>query len=232
MTFIFAEDVIETNGELSEDKRTVKFDYTGSTAEGAIFCYTESGKAEMLADKTAPVIKGLKKKKYYNRETLKKLSITDNYALKSVTCNGFDMSCYSVTENGKKSKYWRLKDTTKYKQGKNTIVATDLNGNTSTFTFLFEDKPPVVKKLQNYSYKKGKITFYVKDKKSGIGKITYTKNFGKEKKLAKKYIKKVKKGKFKGYYKVTIKGNYSDRFDIKVYDKAGNYLNFYGIYVY
>ncbi|MBO4864796.1 MAG: hypothetical protein J5517_10545 [Eubacterium sp.] len=230
MTYMLNEDVIETNGEVSEDKRSVYYDYKGKTAEGYLYIYTASGKNEIDTDTTAPVIGGIKKSKYINNLGLKKIRISDNLALKSVTCNGIDMKSYTYNLEGKQVRHWMLKDMSQYKQGKNKIVATDLSGNKSSFTFKYDSVPPVIKKIKNYQtyYSGKKITFYVKDKTSGISKVTYFKDYGKEKKVAKKYIKKVKKGKYKGYYKVTLKFNSPCYLKFYVYDKAGNTSEIYG----
>lgn len=220
-SFILTEDIVETNGTLSEDKRTVTFKKTAETKEEAFYAYTASSKAALDADKTAPVISGLKPNKYY--KSLNDLVISDETGLKSITCNGIKMSCSVLTQEGQvKERLWFLYGSNKFKQGKNVIVATDVCGNTSTFTFLYDNEAPVFKKIKNYSIKKNKVVFYVKDTGSGIKKITYSKNYKKYKKLNKKYYKKVKKGKYKGYYKVTIPVKKNTIFSFKVNDKAGN----------
>ena len=231
MKFILNDEITETNGTIADDKRIVEFEYSGKNADGFLYAYTDSGKRALEADKTAPIIKGLKKNKYYNRVGMQKLRIYDDIGLKSVTCNGYDMTATTISSNGKTAMYWFLKDTKQYKQGKNKIVATDLSGNKSTYTFLYDDTLPTVKKLNSYTNKKKKVVFYVKDKKSGINKITYQKNYSKEKKLSKKYIKKVTKGKYKGYYKVTFKCKTPTTVNFNIYDKAGNINKIYGIYM-
>ena len=235
MTFNLSEDVTETNGEICEDKHSVYYDYKGKTEEGYLYIYTASGKSELENDKTAPVIGGIKKNKYINAQGLRRLRVTDNLALKSVTCNGYDMSSSSYTDYETKTRvrYWSLKDSKQYKLGKNTVVATDLNGNSTTYTFRYDSEPPVVKKLKSYQTKRAgkKITFYVKDKTSGISKVTYSKDYNKEKKVAKKYMTKVKKGKYKGYYKVSLKFKNPCYLRFNVYDKAGNYNQIYGVNV-
>lgn len=227
MTFILSDEIVDTNGEIGPDKRTVTFVKNKMVNVDAYYAYTRAGKRKISLDKKAPVIKGLKKNKYYNE--LKKLTITDNKTLKSIKCNGKDMLMRSYTINGKSKKYWSLPSGYGYKQGKNKIVAKDLNGNKTTFTFLYDDKAPVVKKLKSYSTHKDKIVFYIKDKKSGIGKVTYSKNNGKQKKVGAKKIKKVKKGKYKGYYKVTISSKSTCYMRVSVYDKAGNINELRGI---
>ena len=235
MTFKLSEEVTETNGEICEDKHSVYYDYKGKTEEGYLYIYTANGKSELENDKTAPVIGGLKKNKYINAQGLRRLRVTDNLALKSVTCNGYDMSSslYTDYETKMRVRYWTLKDSKQYKQGKNTVVATDLNGNSTTYTFRYDGEPPVFKKIKNYQTKRvgKKITFYVKDKGSGISKVTYSKDYNKEKKVAKKYMKKVKKGKYKGYYKVSMKFNKPCYLRYNIYDKAGNSTQIYGINV-
>ncbi|MCR5544282.1 MAG: hypothetical protein K6F55_09060 [Eubacterium sp.] len=220
LTFILSEDIVETNGILGEDKRTVTFIRNGGSMTEEMYAYTETSKKVIDSDKTPPLIKGLKKNKYYRN--IDSLDITDETGLQSITCNGIDLLCSTVNSDGKVSKRWYLIRQQKFKQGKNVIVATDISGNTSTFTFLYDNKPPVFKKIKNYASRKKKVVFYVKDKDSGIKKLTYSKNNKKMKKIPKKYIKKVKKGKYKGYLKVTIPCKKSFYMAIKALDKAGN----------
>ncbi len=228
LTFVLSEDVIETNGTLGEDKRTVTFEYKGSFRED-LYAYTSSSKAVYENDKTPPVISGLKKNKYYSYRDLNCISIKDDTALSNVTCNGIRMTRVSTTRDNVTKQYWILSNSKNYKQGKNVIVATDINGNKSTYTFLYDNVKPVVKKLKSQARRKKRVVFYVKDKDSGIKKITYNKNCSKFKKVPKKYIKKVKKGKYKGYYKVTLPCKTRSVLGFRIYDKAGNYNDIYGI---
>ena len=220
ITFIMAEDIVETNGILSDDKRTVTFIRDYNSTMGEFYAYSASAARGLTTDKTPPVIKGLKKNKYYRN--LDSLEINDDIGLKTVTCNGIDMICDKSESKGVETRRWYLIRQQKFKQGKNVIVATDISGNTSTFTFLYDNKPPVFKKIKNYASRKKKVVFYVKDKNSGIKKLTYSKDYKKFKKIPQKYVKKVKKGKYKGYYKVTIPCKKSCYMTIRAFDKAGN----------
>ena len=220
LVFVLSEDIIETNGILSADKRTVTF-VSGDVDGNAMYAYTRSSKNRVDNDKTPPVIKGLKKNQYYNKESMSNLVISDNLALASVKCNGYKME--------KGTKMWTFASTGKYRQGKNTLVVTDVSGNKTKFTFLYDDKEPKVIGLKSYYEKKcknGKAIFYVKDKDSDLKKIEYAKDRQKYKIIPKKNITKVTSGKYKGYYKVVINCKKPCELKVKVYDKAGNYKEF------
>lgn len=74
-----------------------------------------------------------------------------------------------------------------------------------------DKKAPVIKGIQkNHTYK-NKVTVYVKDNHK-LKKVTLNQKTVK--------LKKVTKGKYKGYYKFTIKKK--GRFIVKAYDAAGN----------
>ena len=225
LTFVLAEDITVTNGILSDDKRTVSF-VVGYFKEDIMYAYTESSKTKISQDTIAPVISGLKKNKYYNESSLKKLRISDNNVLASVTCNDYQM---------KKSEKrgWYI-SSGKYKQGKNTVVAKDLSGNKTTYSFLYDGKGPSVKGLKSHSKKNSKnqkVVFYVKDKDSGIKKINYSKNNQNYKSIPKKNIKKVKSGKYKGYYMVTINCKKPCTLKVKAFDNAGNFTEIYDVKV-
>lgn len=219
IVFVFPEEVVDTNGTLSEDKKTVTF-IAGDTGNAPYYAYTARGKSRLESDKTAPVISGLKQNVYYKSNNVSKLSVSDETALASVTCNGYKIE--------KCEKGWNFSTCGKFKQGKNVVVATDLSGNKTSFTLLIDDKSPTVKNLKNNSVKKctsKNVVFYVKDADSGLKKITYSKNSQKFKTIPKKNIKLVKSGKYKGYYKVTIKCRKSCKLRVKILDNCGNFKN-------
>ncbi len=223
LIFVLSDEITETNGVLSEDKRKVTFDYA-VPPQGAFYAYTAVSKAKVDADKTAPVIQGLSKKKYYHE--LKNIKISDDTALSSVTCNGNKLTKSTVKSKDKTDYYWIMSGKNRFKEGKNTIRATDINGNATEFIFNYDSKVPVVKGISNFGTYKDKAVFYVKDKKSGFDKVTCSRDRGKYKKVKSSNIKKVKKGKYKGYYQVTVEASGNRTLYLNIYDKAGNYVNF------
>ncbi|MBR6222881.1 MAG: hypothetical protein IKQ71_05550 [Lachnospiraceae bacterium] len=223
--FIFKDEITDTNGELSEDKKTVTFEISSkeenANPQKTWYAYTDAAKARIEADTEAPKISGLKKNTWYS--SLEDLKITDNTSVTSVTFNGTEISG-SKMKSGKW--LWSIPSKVKIKKN-NVIVATDANGNKSSITFKYEKKAPVVKKLKNYSKFNKTAKFYVKDKDSGINKVTY-KQYGK-KKEKKATLKKVKSGKYKGYYEASFSGKKSTSYQVFVYDKAGNKSEFWGV---
>ena len=217
VVFIFPEEVVETNGILSEDKQTVTF-VTGTPVDKAFYAYTAAGKKKLEADTSAPVISGVKPNVYYKSSVLKKLVITDDTGIANVTVNGRKVE--KDTDGN-----WTFPYGGKFNQGKNTIVATDIRGNATTFTLMLDDKAPKIKELKNNSVKKAKakkVVFYVQDKNSDLKRITVSKNSKKFKVVPKSNIKKVKSGKYKGYYKVTLTCKKSCKLSVRAYDKCGN----------
>ena len=215
-SFVFEDEVVDTNCKLSEDKKSISFNAEDIGYE-YYYAYTARGKAMMDADKTAPVISGFNENVYYKSSILDKLDVNDNIALKSITCNGNKIV--------KCEKGWNFPNGGKLRQGKNTIVATDMSGNSSTVTLLIDDKAPIIKNLKNKTFKKSgskKYVFYVKDKESGLKKIAVSKNNKGYKTVPKKNIKLIKSGKYKGYYKVTLTCKKTCKLGVKVYDKCGN----------
>ena len=229
VTFVLSEDIVDTNGTLGKNKRTVTFDY-GDVVKGAYYAYTESSKNKVEADKKAPKIKGIRPNKYVNN--IDKMTVTDNVGIKSVTCNGKKLYRGTIEHDGKTEYYWTLMNGNKFRQGKNTIVATDISGNKTKKTFLFDNQGPVIKKIKNYATVHGKnLVFYVKDKKSGLKKVTYAISNGKMKKVKASNIQLVKKGKYKGYYKVSINNLDTCNVYLRVLDNVGNVTYVTGISV-
>ena len=193
-------------GEITETNANLKDETSGNTAvfdstftEKSWYAYTAHGRELIDSDKTPPVIKFVKKNKYYSG--FPQLTFSDNVGLKSITVNGKPYAAKSL------------------KEGKNTISATDINGNTSKVQFYRDTKKPLIKGVKSGKSYKKKAVFYVKDKVS-LSKVTIN---GKKKKLSKKNL--VKKGKYKNYYKFTV--THTGFNSVFATDKAGNYAYIY-----
>jgi hypothetical protein len=91
-------------------------------------------------------------------------------------------------------------------------VAVDAKGNKAQVSFYMDTKAPTVKGIKNGGTYHGATLVYVKDT-SGIQSVKVN---GKKAKLT-----KVKKGKYKGYQKFTVKAS-NKKQKIIVTDKAGN----------
>jgi len=211
--------IVDTNGKLSEDGKTVTFDSTTNKGDVLWYAYTQSGKDKITADTTAPKVKGLKNGKYYKKVPAS-IEFVDDILVAEVKLNGHDVwptTLTSYDDKGKvtKATQWYKKNGDKAtKQGKNVFTVKDLNGNKATYTFYLDIKKPLVKGVkENQTYKK-KVTLYVKDA-CKLSKITIN---GKKQKMTSKQL--VKKGKYKGYYKYTVKKVGNNK--VIATDKAGN----------
>ena len=186
--------ITNSNGIINGN--SVKFEYKGGDTSNLIwYAYTENGNSSVINDKEAPIIGNIKEGYHYNK--LNTISVTDNVALKSVKLNNKDYTQGTVP--------------VQLVQGKNTIIAVDLNGNVITKSFYYDTKSPVLKGVKNGKLYKKKVTVYVKDTVA----LKKLKDNSKTLKL-----KKVKTGKYKGYSKVTIKKKGTHK--LIAYDKAGN----------
>lgn len=194
-------DITETNANIKDETtgNTAVFDSTYT--DNSWYAYTTHGRELIDGDSTPPVIKFVNKKKYYSR--LPQLTFSDNVGLASVTVNGLPYTSKSLRE------------------GKNTVAATDIKGNTTKIQFNCDTKKPLIKGAKSGKTYKKKAVFYVKDKVS-LSKVTIN---GKKKKLSKKNL--VKKGKYKNYYKFTVTNTGYN--SVYATDKAGNsaYIYFY-----
>lgn len=199
MTIHLLDDITETNANVKDETagNTAVFDTTFT--ESSWYAYTAHGRELIDNDTTPPVVKIAKNSKYSAGIPI--VNFSDNIGIASINVNG---KAYSHKN---------------FKQGKNTIIATDLSGNTGRAEFYYDTAKPIVKGIKSYKTYKKKAVFYVRDKIS-LSKVTIN---GKKKKISKKNL--VKKGKYKNYYKFTISkaGNYT----IIATDKAGNRSYYY-----
>ncbi len=211
------DDIVESNANVSVDGKKATFSYPGID-DSYWFAYTKAGKEQIEKDTTKPKMKGAKNKKYYKKMPTS-IQFTDDMMIRQVTLNGKVVSARksTTTVNGKSKTiitWGTAKKEDVSKKGKNVFRVTDLNGNTSTFTIYVDNKKPVIKGVKkNKTYKK-KATIYVKDA-SKLSSVTIN---GKKQKMTSKQL--VKKGKYKGYYKYTIKKNGTNKIVAK--DAAGN----------
>lgn len=194
LTVNLTDDIVDTNANVTEETtgRTAVFDTT--SIGQSWYAYTAHGKELVEADSTPPVVSNVADGAYYN--TLPDIQFSDDTAVATATLNGKAYSIINVVS------------------GENVIQATDLKGNTTTVTFYADTAAPVVKGIKNGKSYRGKTTFYVKDK-FALSKVTIDK---KTQKLTKSKL--VKKGKYKNYYKFTIKKK--GKHTIIATDSAGN----------
>lgn len=210
MTFNSTEDWVDTNGVLAEgNAKSVTFKGSSddtTSIPSVYYAYTALGKSMVENDIVAPTITGLRSGKWYKAAPV--FVVSDNVGVAYVRGNGKILELYTDTA-GKTQ--WQAVDGKEWiKQGENTVVVTDIVGNTTSVTFKIDTKNVKVKGLKKSN--KGKAVFYVKDETSGIKSVKF--------KGSKCKTTKVKKGKYKGYYKVTIKKIGSGT--VKITDKAGN----------
>lgn len=194
LTVNLTDDIVDTNANLTNETsgKTAAFDTT--FINSSWYAYTAHGKELIAADNTPPVISNVNDGAYYN--SLPDIQFSDNTAVTSTKINGKPYSEVNV-ENGK-----------------NVVTATDINGNSSTVTFYTDLAAPVIKGIKNGKIYRSNITFYVKDKVA-LSKVTID---GKKQKIKKSNL--VNKGKYKNYYKYTIKKK--GRHTIIATDGAGN----------
>jgi hypothetical protein len=198
VTVDIGEPVTDTNGTIGEDGKTVTWMLKTSEMNKSIYAYSEAGAARMQADTEKPVISGVQNGKSYKTFPAK-FKVQDNIGCKSITVNGTALTDENVTTLLKKNK-------------KNTIVAVDAKGNKAQVSFYMDTKAPTVKGIKNGGTYHGATLVYVKDT-SGIQSVKVN---GKKAKLT-----KVKKGKYKGYQKFTVKAS-NKKQKIIVTDKVGN----------
>lgn len=116
-TITFPYEIVATNGTLSSDKKTVRFEGLGKNAnDTTIYAYTS--KSEKGQDTVKPVISGVKNGKTYKKAV--KVTFKDEQSgIKKATLNGKEI------KSGKKIS----------KKGSYTLKVTDKAGNTNTIKF-------------------------------------------------------------------------------------------------
>lgn len=215
LTLNMLTDIVDTNADKSSSGNKAVFSTDGKLYYW--YAYTQKGKELIAADAEKPKMKGAKNGKYYKKMPTN-IQFTDNIAVKDIKLNGQyvkqeDASSSSGSTSTNK-KWVNNQGKEVSKNGKNVFKVTDLNGNTSTFTIYIDKKAPVVKGVKNKKTYKKKAVIYVKDNKK-LSKITIN---GKKQKMTNKQL--VKKGKYKGYYKYTVKKKGTNKIVVK--DAAGN----------
>ena len=225
MTINLQDNIVDTNANISADTKNNTAAFDTSSNASVWYAYTAAGKQMIEKDTTAPTIAGVKSNKTY--KAMPKITYSDNVAVAKVTLNGVTVTPSNETicttsSNGKKKTttyydwYGTINGVTKSakKQGKNVFTVYDIKGNTSSVTFYLDTKAPTIKGIKNNKSYKKQAVLYVKDAQK-LTKVTINK---KKQKLSKKNL--VKKGKYKGYYKIKI--SKKGKKTIVAYDKAGN----------
>lgn len=214
MTINLSDAIVETNANVTDETsgNTACFD-TDSTTD-VWYAFTARGKQIFDGDNTAPIVTGVKKNKYY--KAMPKITYTDNILVDthSIMLNGLQVT--PVNSSSGYDWYATINGVLKSakKEGKNVFSVSDVKGNTTSITFFLDTKAPVIKGIKNNKTYKKQAVIYIKDKQL-LSKVTDNK---KNVKLAKKSL--MKKGKYKGYYKITIKK--TGKHTIVARDKAGN----------
>ena len=110
-------EIVKTNGKLSADKKTVEWSYTSVKDSGKLYAFA--------ADKTKPVVTGVKNGKSYKGKVTVKVSDKDSGVKSAVIKN---------TKTGKTyAKFTGSKKVTK--KGKYSVTVTDNMGNKKTVKF-------------------------------------------------------------------------------------------------
>lgn len=110
-------EIVKTNGKLSADKKTVEWSYTSVKDRGKLYAFA--------ADKTKPVVTGVKNGKSYKGKVTVKVSDKDSGVKSAVIKN---------TKTGKTyAKFTGSKKVTK--KGKYSVTVTDNMGNKKTVKF-------------------------------------------------------------------------------------------------
>ena len=191
-------DIVATNANVTDEtkEKTAVFD-TSFTGE-SWYAYTAHGKELVDGDVTAPTIAGVENEKHY--KNVPSLTFSDDTAIANTTINGKPYSVLNIVD------------------GKNVVTATDIKGNTTTITFYADRQIPLIKGIKSGKRYSKKVTFYVKDNVE-LSSVTVN---GKNQKLTNSKL--VKKGKYKNYYKITIKKK--GKITIIAKDSAGNKIKY------
>lgn len=217
MSVTLLSDVVDTNADASCTGKTAVFSSNGQQ-EKFWYAYTQKGKELVEADVQAPKMTGAKNKKYYKKMP-GNIQFTDNIAIGEIRLNNklVFAATSSTSSNGKTTTATIWQDVNgkdASRSGKNVFKVQDIKGNVSTYTIYVDGKKPVIAGVKNNKSYKKKAVVYIKDNLK-LSKITIG---GKKQKMTKKQL--VKKGKYKGYYKYTVKKKGTNK--IVVTDKAGN----------
>lgn len=215
MSVTLGADIVDSNANVMTEGKKAVFSTDGPA--NYWYAYTQKGKDLVLADKKAPTMKGAKNNRYYKKMPTN-ITFRDNIFVKKVMLNGKAVSPIksSYTVNGKttSSTAWYADGKSAFKRGKNIFKVTDIADNTATYIIYVDTQTPTVKGVKNNKTYKNKATVYIKDNLK-LSKITIN---GKNQKMTNKQL--VKKGKYKGYYKYTVKKKGSNKIVVK--DAAGN----------
>lgn len=145
ITVTFTSPIQVTNGVLSADGYSATWFYDSQTiaSTSSVLRYAYTGtehiaedtatvnrKQKIANDKKKPAIKGVKNNKSYKGKS-RTFYVKDNVGIKNIKLNGKKVKL-KLVKKGKYKNYYKV--TTK-KQGKNKVIATDLNGNKKTLTF-------------------------------------------------------------------------------------------------
>lgn len=170
LVFTFPSEITKTNGQLSEDKKTVTFIQDNKNTE--FYAYTDKFKATKKAE-----IEGYKTTKInYVKAKKKKIQINSLYGFKKIN---IDKKAVSV---GKKTKTKKVT----LQEGKHNIELTAPTGKTNYKIYVDGTAPKVTGVANNKTYKKA-VTIKFSDKVSGVKKATLN---GKTIKTNKKVVKK------------------------------------------
>lgn len=130
MSISYEKPITYTNGTLSEDKKTASWTVKPSGVDKVLKAST-IGKESIPADKTKPVVSGVKNYAYYKSSV--HLNTRDNVGVSSITLNKKKISvAHGVVSDGRY-----------------TVVAKDYSGNTSVVRFCVDKKAPVIYGVSN-----------------------------------------------------------------------------------
>lgn len=193
VTLSFEDEIVKTNGKLSDDKKSVWFDLLGSFKDTqCIYAFTQE-----YIDNTRPFAEDYTKTTNYVKSKKMTVTVCSPAKFEKADLNGKEIKLDAKETDG------LFKASVKLTEGKNTLVLSNKAGET-TYEMILDKTAPAIKGIENGTYAK-KATFTVKDPVSGIKTVTVN---GK-----KVNVKKCKKG-----YTLKEAGEYT----IVVKDKAGN----------
>jgi hypothetical protein len=184
-TFTFPHDVVKTNGAVQSDGKTVVWD-SDKTYSGEMF-WAIFSEAPLDSSIAAPTLSGAKNNAYYKKAVT--VTATSDTVLDSLKVNGINVAsdvCTITTE------------------GKNTVVCTDVNGKTTTLSFVIDTTKPKITGVANGKTYKSARTIKFSDK-YGVKSAT----------LNGKKISSGKKVSKKGSYKLVVTDNAGNKNTVK-----------------